>query len=299
MGLEKLNKANAWELAKDFVMLNLGIAIYDLGWAAFMLPYRIPTGGLAGLAAIVQYATSFPMQYTIFFVNAALLVIAWWQLGLKFAVQTAYAVLALTFYLQVGQDIMTDTNGVLIQILGEGQDSMACMLGAILNGIGIAIVFLSGGSAGGWDIVAAVVNKYRNISLGRVMLFLDFFVIGSCWFIFNDWRMVVFGYVTLVIYTFTLDMVMNSSRQDIQITIYTKLYAEIGEEIRKETGHTMTLMYGEGGYSHDSMKILVVIVHKREAIKVLRLIRSLDPEAFVTQHRVEGVYGKGFNVIKP
>lgn len=299
MGLEKLNKANAWELAKDFVMLNLGIAIYDLGWAAFMLPYRIPTGGLAGLAAIVQYATSFPMQYTIFFVNAALLVIAWWQLGLKFAVQTAYAVLALTFYLQVGQDIMTDTNGVLIQILGEGQDSMACMLGAILNGIGIAIVFLSGGSAGGWDIVAAVVNKYRNISLGRVMLFLDFFVIGSCWFIFNDWRMVVFGYVTLVIYTFTLDMVMNSSRQDIQITIYTKLYAEIGEEIRKETGHTMTLMYGEGGYSHDSMKILVVIVHKRESIKVLRLIRSLDPEAFVTQHRVEGVYGKGFNVIKP
>ena len=299
MGLEKLNKANAWELAKDFVMLNLGIAIYDLGWAAFMLPYRIPTGGLAGLAAIVQYATSFPMQYTIFFVNAALLVIAWWQLGLKFAVQTAYAVLALTFYLQVGQNIMTDTNGVLIQILGEGQDSMACMLGAILNGIGIAIVFLSGGSAGGWDIVAAVVNKYRNISLGRVMLFLDFFVIGSCWFIFNDWRMVVFGYVTLVIYTFTLDMVMNSSRQDIQITIYTKLYAEIGEEIRKETGHTMTLMYGEGGYSHDSMKILVVIVHKRESIKVLRLIRSLDPEAFVTQHRVEGVYGKGFNVIKP
>lgn len=299
MGLEKINKANAWELAKDFVMLNLGIAIYDLGWAAFMLPYRIPTGGLAGLAAIVQYATSFPMQYTIFFVNAALLVIAWWQLGLKFAVQTAYAVLALTFYLQVGQDIMTDANGVLIQILGEGQDSMACMLGAILNGIGIAIVFLSGGSAGGWDIVAAVVNKYRNISLGRVMLFLDFFVIGSCWFIFNDWRMVVFGYVTLVIYTFTLDMVMNSSRQDIQITIYTKLYAEIGEEIRKETGHTMTLMYGEGGYSHDSMKILVVIVHKREAIKVLRLIRSLDPEAFVTQHRVEGVYGKGFNVIKP
>ena len=293
------SKADVWDFIKDFVLINLGMAIYSMGWAIFLLPYRITTGGLAGLAAIFQYATSFPMQYSIFMVNAILLLIAWWQLGLKFAIKTAYAVVALTFCLQVGQDMMTSSNGTLVQVLGENQDSMACMLGAILNGIGIAFVFLSGGSAGGWDIVAAVVNKYRNISLGRVMLFLDFFVIGSCWFIFNDWRMVVFGYVTLVIYTFTLDMVMNSSRQDIQITIYTKKHNEIGEAIRQETGHTMTLMYGEGGYSHDSMKVLVVIVHKREAIKVLRLIRAMDSEAFVTQHRVEGVYGKGFNVIKP
>jgi len=299
MGLHRVSKTDIWDFIKDFVMINMGMFIYSMGWAIFLLPYRITTGGLAGLAAIIQYATSFPMQYTIFVVNSILLVIAWWQLGLKFAVKTAYAVVALTFCLQIGQDLMSNGAGAFVQVLGEGQDSMACMLGAILNGIGIAFVFLSGGSAGGWDIVAAIVNKYRNISLGRVMLFLDFFVIGSCLFIFNDWRMVVFGYVTLVVYTFTLDMVMNSSRQDIQITLYTKKHAEIGEEIRRETGHTMTLMYGEGGYTHESMKVLVVIVHKREAIKVLRLIRSLDPEAFVTQHRVEGVYGKGFNIIKP
>ncbi len=287
-----------WTIVQDMILINLGMAIYDIGWAAFLLPYHITTGGMAGLAAIIQYAGGFHMQYTIFAVNVLLLALAWWILGWKFALKTAYAVIFLTFYLALGQDIMSDGAGGFVQILGPGQDGMACMLGAVLNGIGIALVFLSGGSTGGWDILAAITNKYRNISLGRVLLYLDFLVISSCWFVFNDWRMVVFGFVTLVIYTFTVDMVMNSTKQDIQLTIYTKHDKEIGEEVRRKTGHTLTLLYGEGGYSHRRLNIVVVIVHKREAIKVLRIIRSIDPDAFVTQHRVEGAFGKGFNAIK-
>ncbi|MCD7721180.1 MAG: YitT family protein [Prevotellaceae bacterium] len=293
-----LKKEDVWTIVQDMVLINLGMAVYDIGWAAFLLPYHITTGGLAGLSAIIQYASGFPMQYTIFAVNLILLLLAWWILGLKFAVKTLYAVIFLTTYLAVGQDLMSDGQGGFLQVLGPGQDGMACMLGAVLNGIGIALVFLSGGSTGGWDILAAITNKYRNISLGRVLLYLDFIVIGSCWFVFNDWRMVVFGFVTLVIYTFTVDMVMNSTKQDIQLTIYTKLHVEIGDEVRRKTGHTLTLLYGEGGYSHTQMKVVVVIVHKREAIKVLRIVRSIDPDAFVTQHRVEGAFGKGFNAIK-
>ncbi len=297
--MSRIGKKEVWSFIRDVALINLGMAVYSIGWAVFLLPYRITTGGLSGLSAIVQYATGFPMQDTILLANIVLLIFAWWQLGTRFTLKTAYAVVALTLYLQIGQTLMTDTSGKLVQVLGENQDSMACVLGAVLNGLGIALVFLSGGSTGGWDIVAAITNKYRNVSLGRVMLYLDFLVIGSCWFVFNDWRMVVFGFVTLVIYTYTLDAVMNSNRQDIQITIYTKKHVEIGEEVRAKTGHTLTLLYGEGGYTHDKMNIVVVIVHKREAIKVLRAIRVIDPDAFVTQHRVEGVYGKGFNVIRP
>ncbi len=294
-----IKRQSVWHFVRDLVLINLGMGIYDMGWAVFLLPYRITTGGLAGLSAIVQYATGFPMQDTIFLANVVLLAFAWWILGRAFALKTAYAVISLTIYLQVGQGLMTDDGGALIQVLGEGQDGMACILGAVLNGAGIALVFLSGGSTGGWDILAAITNKYRNISLGRVMLYLDFLVIGSCWFVFNDWRMVVFGLVTLVVYTYTLDVVMNSNRQDIQITIYTKMHKEIGEEVRLRTGHTLTLLYGEGGYTHDRMNVVVVVVHKREAVKVFRAIRTIDPDAFVTQHRVEGAYGKGFNAIKP
>lgn len=294
----RIHRNQVFDFIKDLVLINLGMAIYDVGWAAFLLPYHITTGGMAGMAAILQYATSFPMQYTILIVNCVLLLIAWWQLGFKFALKTAYAVLALSLYLEVGQNIMTDDAGNLYKLLGEDQDSMACVLGAILNGIGIGMVFLSGGCTGGWDIIAALINKYRNVSLGRVLLYLDLFVIASCWPLFHDWRMVVFGYVTLVIYTFAIDMLINSSRQDLQFTIYTLKTELLRDEIRRRTGHTATILYGEGGYTHEPIRVLVTIVHKREQVHVLRLIRDLDPDAFVTLHRVEGAFGKGFNIIK-
>lgn len=289
---------NIWNFCQDFFAINLGMAVYSLGWAAFLLPYHITTGGMAGMAAILQYAIGFPMQVTILIVNAILLAIAWWQLGAKFTLKTGYAVLALSTFLQLGQDMMTDSSGNLIQLLGADQDSMACVLGAILNGVGIGIVFLSGGSTGGWDIVAALINKFRNVSLGRVLLYLDFFVIGSCWPIFHDWRMVVFGYVTLAVYTYALDMLINSSRQDVQLIIMTRNHTAVSDKIIQNTCHSVTVMGGEGYYSHQEVKVLITIVHKRELIKVLRMIKEADPTAFISQSRCEGVYGNGFNTIR-
>lgn len=282
----------------DFLAINLGMAVYSLGWAAFLLPYHITTGGMAGMFAIVYYVTGFPMSYAILIANGILLVFALWQLGWKFTIKTAYAVLALSAYLQLGQDMMTADDGTLMQLLGEGQDSMACVLGAVLNGLGIGIVFLSGGSTGGWDVIAAIINKYRNVSLGRVLLYLDFLVIASCWPIFHDWRMVVFGYVTLAIYTYVLDMLVNSARQDVQFIIFTNKPDEISQRIITETCHSVTSMNGEGYYSRQSIKVLITIVHKRESVTILRMIKETDPDAFVSQSRAEGVYGNGFKAIK-
>ena len=214
-------RLRAWEFFKDFMSINLGMAIYSLGWAAFLLPYHITTGGMAGLLAIIYYVTGFPISIGLLLVNSVLLTIAFKPLGWKFVLKTAYAVVALSTFLSLGQSMVTDDQGQLIQILGEGQDSMACVLGAVLNGLGIGIVFLAGGSTGGWDVIAALINKYRNVSLGRVLLYLDLVVIGSCWPIFHDWRMVVFGYVTLAVYTYALDLLVNSTRQDTQFIIFT------------------------------------------------------------------------------
>lgn len=287
-----------WEFVVDFLAINLGMAVYSLGWAAFLLPYHITTGGMAGMFAIVYYVTGFPMSYAILIANGILLVFALWQLGWKFTIKTAYAVLALSAYLQLGQDMMTADDGTMMQLLGEGQDSMACVLGAVLNGLGIGIVFLSGGSTGGWDVIAAIINKYRNVSLGRVLLYLDFLVIASCWPIFHDWRMVVFGYVTLAIYTYVLDMLVNSARQDVQFIIFTNKPDEISQRIITETCHSVTSMNGEGYYSRQSIKVLITIVHKRESVTILRMIKETDPDAFVSQSRAEGVYGNGFKAIR-
>ena len=294
----KLNRHRLWEFIKDFFAINLGMAIYSLGWAAFLLPYHITTGGMVGLFAILYYVTKFPISLAVMIANMGLLCFAYKPLGWKFVIKTAYAVIALSTFLEMGQHMMTDETGQLIQLMGEGQDSMACVLGAILNGIGIAIVFLSGGSTGGWDVIAALVNKYKNISLGRVMLFLDLLVIASCWPIFHDWRMVVFGYVTLAVYSYVLDLVINSARQDIQFIIFTKKPQEISERIIHETVHTVTSWNAECYFSHQDIKILITIVHKRESVRILRLIQEVDPQAFVSQSRAEGVYGNGFKAIK-
>lgn len=294
----KLKWGRIGEFVKDFLAINLGMAIYALGWAAFLLPYHITTGGMTGMFAILYYLTKFPISAAVLISNAILLVIAFKPLGWKFVGKSAYAAVALSSFLEMGQQMMTDDAGNLMQILGEGQDSMACVLGAILNGLGIGIVFLTGGSTGGWDIIAALVNKYRNISFGRALLILDFLVIASCWPIFHDVRMVVFGYVTLVVYTYALDMLINSARQDIQFIIFTTKPNEICQRIISETCHSVTSMNGEGFYSHQDIKVLITIVHKREAVTILRMVQETDPAAFVSQSRAEGVYGNGFKAIR-
>lgn len=295
----KISLNQVFDFIKDMVFINLGMAVYSLGWAIFMLPNHITTGGGAGVSAIIQYATGFPMQYTLLMVNAVLLLLAWWQLGGKFTLKTLYAVLSLSLYLDLGQRIVAMDPTLTAGVLGPGNDvGISCILGAVLNGIGIGMVFLSGGCTGGWDIIAAVINKHKNISIGRVLLYLDLVVIGSCYFIFHNWQMVVYGYVTLVVYTFAIDVMINSSKQDIQFTIYTKESEKLVKFIRSKTGHTCTLLYGEGGYTHDQMKVVVTIVHKSEQVELLRLIRDTDPASFVTFHRVEGAFGLGFNTIK-
>ena len=293
-----IHNARIWEFVKDFLTINLGMAIYALGWAAFLLPYHITTGGMVGMFAILYYVTGFPISMAVLIANVLLLAVAYKPLGWQFVLKSAYAVLALSTFLSLGQQMMTGDDGQLIQLMGEGQDSMACVLGAILNGVGVGTVLLSGGSTGGWDIVATLVNKYRNIFLGRVMLYLDLLVIASCLPIFHDWRMVVFGYVTLAIYTYVVDLLINSTRQDTQFIIFTHRYKEISERIIHETSHSVTCLNGEGYYSHQDIKVLITIVHKREQVKILRMIHETDPTAFVSQSRVEGVYGNGFNAIK-
>ena len=296
--MPKVSYRRIWEFVKDFLAINFGMAVYALGWAAFLLPYHITTGGMTGMFAIVYYLTNFPIAAAVLISNAILLLIAFKPLGWKFVGSSAYAAIALSFFLEMGQQMMTDDAGNLIQILGEGQDSMACVLGAVFNGLGLGIVFLSGGSTGGWDIIAALVNKYKNISFGRALLYLDFLVIGSCWPIFHDWRMVVFGYVTLAVYTYVLDMLINSARQDVQFIIFTHKPEEISQRIITETCHSVTSMNGEGFYSHQDIKVLITIVHKRESVQILRMIQETDPTAFVSQSRAEGVYGNGFKAIK-
>lgn len=284
--------------SKDYLFITLGLICYSLGWAAFLLPYQITTGGVTGISAIIYYATGTPIQTSYFIINALLLTGAIKILGPRFSLKTTYAIFALTFFLWMFQEMMKDDSGHLMQIIGPGQDFMACVMGATLCGIGLGIVFANNGSTGGTDIIAAVVNKYRDVTMGRMILYCDIVIISSCYFIFNDWRRVVFGFATLAVISFVIDFIVNSARQSVQFIIFSKQYEQIAEHISQDLHRGVTLLDGTGWYSKEPVKVIVVLAKKSQSVNIFRLVKDIDPKAFISQSSVIGVYGEGFDQIK-
>ena len=289
------SKTEIWQESKDYLGLLFGLTLYAIGFTTFILPYQITTGGLSGVAAIIFYASGFPVQYTYFLVNAILLAVAIKVLGIKFCIKTIVGTIALTLEFGLFQELIADENGQLPKILGD-QAFMACVLGACCEGIGLAIVFLSNGSTGGTDIIAAIINKYKNIR--RVLMFCDIAIVSSSYFVFHETQKVVFGFCVLIISMIMLDYYMNSVRQSVQFLIFSDKYEEIAEAICQQLDRGVTVLNGEGWYSKEERHVLVVLAKRREGIEIFRLIQRIDPKAFVSQSNVVGVYGEGFDKIK-
>ncbi len=291
--------------AKDYVFLTLGLLLYAFAWTVFLLPYEIVTGGVTGMSAIIFYAIKIPIEYSYFVINAILLALALKILGVKFLMKTIYAIFALSLMLWAAQKLMpTDEAGNYVKILGEGQDFMSLLIGCTMTGTSLAIVFMNNGSTGGTDIIAASVNKYYNISLGQVLIVVDLCIIGSCIFIpqFGDGlsrvHKIVFGLCTMVVENFMLDYVMNARRESVQFMIFSKKYQEIANAIGTQMDHGVTILDGHGWYTGQEMKVLCILAKKRESTSIFRLIKIIDPNAFVSQSAVIGVYGEGFDNIK-
>ena len=294
-----------WKEVRDYLAILLGLVMYSIAFTVFLLPYQIVSGGVTGLSAIIYYATGFHLENTYIIINIALLVVALKILGFKFMMKTIFAIFALYFLLMFAQAIMpTQPNGLPIKVLGEGQDFMSMIIGSVITGIALATVFLNNGSTGGTDIIAASVNKYHNISLGSVLISVDFCIIGSCMFFpqFGDYieraHKVMFGLCVMAIENFVLDYVMNARRQSVQFMIFTKKWQEIANAIGTEMNHGVTILDGHGWYTGQEIKVLCILAKKRESVYIFRLIKMLDPQAFVSQSSVIGVYGEGFDEMK-
>ena len=289
---------------KDYFNITLALMLYTFAFTVFLLPYEIVTGGIAGIGAVVFYATKFPVQYTFFIINAVLIVAALKILGWRFLMKTIYATFMLTLLLDIAQRVVIQPDGTFYKLLGEGNDFMSLVIGCMMTGTALGLVFLNNGSTGGTDIIAAVVNKYRNISLGRVILAIDVCIIGSCLFIDTfgpveiRCQKVVFGFCTMFIECSMLDYVMSWRRQSVQFLIFSNKYQEIANAIAMTTEHSLTLLDGHGWYSGKPSKVICLLAKKSESVTIFRLIKSIDPDAFVSQSSVIGVYGEGFDKIK-
>ena len=296
--MEALLRKKLGRESRDYLAITLGLICYAIGWAAFLLPYQITTGGVTGIAAIIYYATGVEIQVSYFIINAVFLGFALKILGPKFSIKTIFAIFMLTFLLWFFQMLLKDEEGKLPQLLGPGQDFMACVIGAGLLGFGIGIVFCNNGSTGGTDIIAWIINKYKDVTLGRMMMYCDIVIISSCYFIFHDWRRVLFGFCVLFIMSIVIDYVINSTRQSVQFLIFSRKYEEIAEEIATKVDRGVTLLDGRGWYSKQEIKVVVVLAKKRESLDIFRLVKDIDPNAFISQSNVVGVYGEGFDKLK-
>ena len=283
---------------KDYVAITLGIMCYALGWAAFLLPYQISTGGVTGISALIYYVTGIEIQVSYFVINAIFMVFALKILGLKFCIKTLYAIPTLTFFLWLFQVLLKDDAGNLPLLLGPGQEFMALVIGAGMLGFGIGFVFIYNGSTGGTDILAWIINKYKDVSLGRLIMYGDIIIISSCYFVFHDWKRVLFGFCVLFIMSVVIDYVVNSNRQSVQFLIFSKKHEEIAEIISKELRRGVTLLDGTGWYSKQSIKVVVVLAKKNQSNEIFRLVRDIDENAFISQSNVVGVYGEGFDKLK-
>ncbi|OJV39027.1 MAG: hypothetical protein BGO29_03255 [Bacteroidales bacterium 36-12] len=292
MALTTITKKK-WINIREYVMIVFGLLLYAFAWKGLLIPHQITGGGVTGVGALVYYATGIPISVTYLTINVLLLLIAFRIVGWQFSFRTIIGVIGLTIFLSV---IPVFPLGTFVH---ENESFMACVLGGLIMGAGIGLIFLNNGSSGGTDIIAKIINKYHNITLGRALLYTDVLIISSSYFLeFGSIEKIVYGLTTLTISTVTVDMIINGVRQSVQFFIFSKEYDEIANRINKDLHRGVTILDGTGWYSKEPVKVLTVVVRKHESISIFRIVKEIDPNAFVSQTSAIGVYGEGFDVMK-
>lgn len=287
------NKGKLLRQLRDYGIITIAMILGVISLNLFLLPNEITTGGIMGVASIVYWGTGIPVQNTFFVLNGVLLLVALKVLGWHFCAKTIYGVVVFTVVSAILQGFIPPD----LHLLAD-QKFMACMVGAVFLGISIGLGLSAGGSTGGSDVVAAMVHKYRDVSLGHIILFCDLTIITSSYVVLQDWEKVLYGYVLLFVVSFVVDHLVNSLRQSVQFFIISDKYQEIGEAINEIAERGCSMLNGSGFFTKKDIKVIFCIAKKSESNFIFELINEIDPNAFVAQSAVVGVYGQGFDHVK-
>jgi len=311
---------------KEWLLVTLGILIYVTAWSVFLIPNNLIGGGVSGISSMIQYATggTIQMGYSYFVLNAILVAAAVVILGMGFGAKTIYAIILASIALRFLPGMVPTT--IIKTLAIDNGKLLSVLMGGLLAGIGIGMSISNGGSTGGTDIIALIYTKYHNVSPGKVILVLDFIIIGSSLLIpsyVNEldanglpvldaagnpvtFKMpfaekittVLYGLILVTVNSYVLDMYISGSQQSVQLFILSKEYEKIADAISKEMHRGVTVLDGKGWYTKQDTKVLMVLTRKTDLNLMLRYIKQLDPNAFLSVSSVNGVYGKGFETIK-
>lgn len=309
-GAEPVIKRNPLVVFKEYALITLGILIYVLAWTVFLLPNNLIGGGVTGISSIIQYATHGIIKagYSYFVINLVLVIAAMMILGKGFGGKTIYAILLASLGLNMFQGIIPQD---IVQTLAiDNGKLMSTIMGAIIIGVGIGITITQGGSTGGTDIIALIVNKYRNVSPGKMLLAMDAVIMMSSMVVpsytadgalmpwTEKFTTVIYGFILTTVCSTVLDMYLSGSKQSVQLFIFSSRFEEIADAINNNLHRGVTVLNGMGWYTKNDAKVLVVITRKSDLTSFLKYIKAIDPAAFVSVSSVTGVYGKGFDTFK-
>ena len=275
---------------RSYTVMLIGLALYAFGITAFLIPLKIAGGGVTGISMLIYYATGFGTGYTYFIINIFLVLIAIKVLGVNFGIKTIFSMSIIAVLLTVMQRFVTEP--ILKDMF------LSSVLSGILGGVGIGLIFNEGGSTGGTDIIAMIINKYRNISPGRIIMYCDVIIIAASFIVLQSVEKLVYGYVSMWVVSYSIDAFLTGAQQSVQLFIVSDKYEQIADFINKESRRGLTVFDGTGWYTKQNVQVIMTVVRQRESPEIFQKIKQIDPEAFISLSKVMGVYGKGFDKLK-
>lgn len=292
----------------DYLVITLGVLTYVSAWAVFLMPNNLLGGGVSGLCAIIYYATGISMGISNLVINAMLLVLGTWVLGHGFGIKTIYAIIAASLGLAFLPGLIPTE---FVQDFAIENGKMLCtIIGGLMTGLGIGLTFTRGGSTGGTDIIALMINKYRNISPGRLLLLLDAFIIslslivpsyqadGSLLPFSQKLANVIYAFILVSVNSYTVDLYLTGTKQSVQMFIFSKKPETVADAIAYDMHRGVTMLRARGWHLKQDNEVITVVARRTDINQILRCIKEIDPGAFVSITNVMGVYGLGFDTFK-
>ncbi len=283
-------KTKIFHNIKTYFMITLGLWLLAFAWTAFLIPSGIIGGGVSGISSLIYFSTGMPVGLVSLVINIFLVLIAMRILGAKFGINTIFGIIVSSAFFMILQHY--------IKTPLVDDPFMCALIGAMLSGLGIGIAFSNGGNSGGTDIIALLVTNYYNISPGRIIIYLDILIVASSYLVFQSIEKIVYGYVVMGVFGYTLDMVIEGSKQSYQMMVFSKNNSEIADRIGNEIRRGVTLLKGKGWYTKEDQDVLMVIAQKNDKNDIMKIIKECDDSAFISISKVTGVFGKNFDRIK-
>ena len=287
-------------IVNDFIVLTVACFIFAFAWEAFMIPNGMSAGGMMGLCTVIQYATGglIPAQYSYFAVNALLIIIAIIAMGIGFGFKTIYCIVMSSVAMQIVASI-PEVHSVAGQFFYVRETLLIPIIAGILEAVGLGLVLRFGASTGGTDIIALMINKYWPVSLSKVFLISDFVIVCLLLFLpdktFTD---MVYGFVEIITFSALIDYVVGGNRTSFQLLVFSDHYADIADHITRNMNRGVTVLSAQGWYTGQEKNVLLILISRKQLPELTRVIKDVDPKAFMSVSSTNNVYGEGFDEIK-